>query len=69
MKSKHLDDYGAQRERVTQKRISLGTDLTSGKRMIQMLGDDRVKKKNRKVPRKERDSRGLKMKHCTKENV
>ena len=55
MKSKHLDDYGAQRERVTQKRISLGTDLTSGKRMIQMLGDDRVKKRiERYLERKER---------------
>lgn len=55
MKSKHLDNYGAQRERVTQKRISLGTDLTSGKRMIQMLGDDRVKKRiERYLERKER---------------
>ena len=55
MKSKHLDDYGAQRERVTQKRISLGTDLTSGKRLIQMLGDDRVKKRiERYLERKER---------------
>ena len=55
MKSKHLDDYGAQRERVTYKRISLGTDLTSGKRMIQILGDDRVKKRiERYLERKER---------------